>query len=399
MSASRRFDSARFCGFPAIPAGRIRRWAVLASLLSGMCMCASARAADTPATRPFAAYQGGGPLLGQGPSLKPPPMKLRWTYQVSDRERAEIEGSPVIAGDNVLVADGRGTLHCLNLSSGRPRWKYQTSSSFVTTPLVCDGRVMLGDMDGIFHAVNVDDGRRLWTVDVESAMHSSPNIAGSLVLFGTDAADIVCLNAGDGKVIWKQKAGDRVNAAPAISGTMAFFSGCDAHLRAVDIEAGREVFSVELGAVAPGSAIVVDGRAVVGTDRGRVVCVDIAARRQQWVYDGVENEMMVYATPACADGIVVTGARDRQVHGIDLATGKRIWVFPTRGEVDAPPLIADGRVYIGSRDRKLYVLDLKTGRRLWDFTAARGIVAGAASGGGCLVVADMAGNVYCLEPQ
>ena len=35
---------------------------------------------------------------------------------------------------------------------------------------------------------------------------------------------------------------------------------------------------------------------------------------------------MAYASPAVSDGIVVIGARDRQVHAIQLSDGKLGWV-------------------------------------------------------------------------
>src|SRR3954468_20270880 len=106
---------------------------------------------------------------------------------------------------------------------------------------------------------------------------------------------------------------------------------------------------------------------------------------------------MFYASPAAADGLVVIGCRDRQVHAINAQTGKRAWAFKTRGDVDATAVISAGRVYAASKDKKLYVLDLKTGQKLFEFTAARAITAGPALANGVIVLGDTAGNVYCLE--
>jgi outer membrane protein assembly factor BamB len=107
---------------------------------------------------------------------------------------------------------------------------------------------------------------------------------------------------------------------------------------------------------------------------------------------------MVFASPSVADGVVVVGARDRYVHGIDFATGQRLWAFKTRGEVDAAATLSAGRAYVGSKDRRMYVLDLKTGKHLWDFQAERSIESAPAIASGVLVLADSAGNVFCLEP-
>jgi outer membrane protein assembly factor BamB len=81
-----------------------------------------------------------------------------------------------------------------------------------------------------------------------------------------------------------------------------------------------------------------------------------------------------------------------------VATGKAVWTFSTRGQVDASPAIRDGRVYAPSMDGTLYVLDLKTGEKLWQFIGGRKFPVGPAIGQGVLVLGDSGGTVYCLEP-
>lgn len=343
-------------------------------------------------------FQGGGPLLGLAESIPAPPMKVRWTYKTDEVERAGVEGSPVIAGDVVYVADGRGTLHAIDLKSGTTRWKYKAEDAFVSTPLISGGKIFIGDMGGIFHAISADEGKKLWTRDTESPIHSSANMLGDRVIFGTDGAEIFCVNALDGVVLWKQKAGDRINSAPAIGNGLAFISGCDAQLRGIDIATGQEKFSTPLPSLAPGSPAFVKDRLVIGTDGGHVLCISVDGQKTLWSYDQIDESAMAYASPAVADGIAVIGARDRQVHAIDLATGVRKWTFKTRGDVDGAATISDGRVYVCSKDKRLYVLDLKTGKSLWEFNAARYMEAGPAIGAGVVVIGDSGGSVFCLEP-
>ncbi len=268
-----------------------------------LCVLCGYSSAD-PSTRPIAAFQGGGPLLGQADDIAPPPMKLRWTYKTNPEERAGLEASPVIAGSVVYVADNHGVLHAVDLKTGKAKWTFRTDDGFATSPLITGGKVMLGDMTGIFYCVSAETGKKVWTVDAEAGMHSSPNLWSDRVVFGTDASDILCVSL-DGKALWKAKAGDRVNAAPAIGNGLAYFSGCDAHLRAFDVKSGQEQFAVELGAVAPGSAVLTGKSAIIGTDQGRVVCIDIENQKPLWVYQGVENEAMVYSTPAVFGQIAV----------------------------------------------------------------------------------------------
>jgi outer membrane protein assembly factor BamB len=344
-------------------------------------------------------FQGTGPLLGQAEKIAPPPMKVRWQYKTSDEDRAPVTGSPVIADGVAYIADGKGVLHAVDLKTGTARWTYTGGDPFETTPLVYDGKVFLGDVNGRFHAVSVQSGKKVWMIDAEAPIHSSANVAeGGRIIFGTDGAEIFCISAADGKEQWRGKAGDRVNASPSVGGGLAFVSGCDAHLRGFDVISGQEKFAVELPALAPGSAAYARDRLVVGTDAANIVCVSADGKRTLWTYKGVAESAMVYASPAVADGIAVVGARDRQVHAINIETGQGAWTFKTRGDVDAPALISDGRVYVPSKDKRLYVLELKTGKKLWEFAMPRAIEAGPAVAAGVVVIADSGGNVTCLEP-
>ena len=315
-------------------------------------------------------------------------------------------GSAAIVGDAVYVADADGVLHAVDLKTGKGRWTYDGENGFETSPLVLSnvrvgGKpttvVLIGDMAGVFHAVDAAKGTKLWTLETLTSIHSSANALGEHVVFGNDGAEIYCVNAADGRVIWKKSAGDRVNSAPAIGWGAALVSGCDAKLRAIDLNSGEERFAAEMVALSAGSPAVLADRMVVGTDQGNVTCLSPEGK-ELWTYAEVGNDAMVYSSPAVSEGIAVVGARDRQVHALDVNTGKPAWVFKTKGDVDSSPAIAGGRVYVGSKDKRLYVLDLKTGESLFEFNAGKGIVASPAVAAGVVVVGDNGGTLYCLEP-
>jgi eukaryotic-like serine/threonine-protein kinase len=417
--------------------------AIIVSVITSVCcgisggeqrkVAAVAAPATPPHSENWPAFHDGGPLRGVAASLGAPPMHLRWTYRASDEDLAggtatskpivdeggappAFEASAAIVNGKVYAGDRAGTLLAIDLETGRRAWAYKAEAGFSASPAVLigpfqtgagkvDAIVCAGDEDGTFHAVDAQTGKKLWTFDGGNSIHSSANFIGDKIIFGTDGADIYCLNAADGKKVWEAKAGDRINGAPAIGGAApgasanAYISGCDAQLRAIDVATGHERFSHDMGALCPGSPALVDGRILIGTDGGRVFCLSDDAKKQFWAFEGVMDQAMVYSSPAVADGIVVVGARDRNVYGLDLATGQKKWVFPTRGEVDSSPVLSGGRVYVGSKDKRLYVLDLHTGKKLWDFAASRAITASPAIGEGVLVIGDTGGKLYCLEPS
>jgi outer membrane protein assembly factor BamB len=403
--------------FIAVAGAGLLALAAFRTMRSGSVSVARADGVANVATAPQGAASGdwpafhrGGPLDGVASLIAAPPMKLRWTFRAVDDVPAgtqpatqqslgpaRFEGAPVIADGFVYVADTGGALRAIDLKTGKQKWSYRAEDGFETTPIVIANKVLLGDLSGIFHCVNAADGHRLWIFDSNSIIHSSANAQGNRIVFGDDGADIFCLDADSGKKLWDQKAGDRVNGAPAIVGGAALVSGCDSQLRAIGLQDGKEQYTADLGGVCPGSAAVAGNRIVVGTDGGRVLCFSADKHEQLWLFENIGEHAMVYSSPAVADGVVVVGARDRNVYGLDLTSGKKLWNFPTRGEVDSSPAISAGRAYIGSKDKKLYVLDLKSGNKLWEFTASRAITGSPAIGEGVVVVGDTAGVLYCLE--
>lgn len=383
----------------------------------------SPQSAPLPATQPalpstplsaadgdWPGFHGGGELRGEAKPIAAKPLVKRWTFKPAE-DAGEIEASAAIVGDSAYVGDAKGRLYRLGLADGKPRWTYKVPAGFSAPPLVVGGRVYVGDMEGVFHCVSADAGQKVWTYDSGSGqpIHAGANLApdksaGDRVVFGNDGAEIIALTL-DGKEAWKFSAGDRVNGTPAVAvgpggtGGMTYVSGCDAKLRGIDVATGKEKFALDLPSIAPGSPALVGDRLVIGTDGGSVTCVAADGSKTHWTYEDVKDRAMVYASPAVADGLVVVGARDRQVHAIDLRTGKRVWAFATRGDVDSSPAVSGGRVYVGSRDKKLYVLDLKTGKPLGEFQANRGIEASPAIGQGVVIVGDTSGAVHCLEPR
>ena len=323
------------------------------------------------------AFHAGGALTGQAADLGPPPMRLRWTYRTDDADPAGVLASAAIASNCVYVADHKGGLHAIDLATGHRRWvsalptALKPPRSFFTTPFIWATWAIPSTRSPTTTAGSNSPSTR-------DAIHSSANIIAGHIVFGADSSEIFCLDPAGLKPVWKCRAGDRINGAPAAAGA----AGREKHLRrrmrlpaarAVARRRARSGFTVDLGALCPGSPAVCDGKIILGTDGGRVVCIDAATHQRLWVFDKIEHKAMVFSSPAVAQGTVVVGARDRNVWAIDLATGKERWRFATRGDVDSSPAIAGPRVYVGSKDKHLYVLDLHTGSELWSFAAARAI--------------------------
>jgi outer membrane protein assembly factor BamB len=84
------------------------------------------------------------------------------------------------------------------------------------------------------------------------------------------------------------------------------------------------------------------------------------------------------------------------VHALDPKSGKELWNFTTRGNVDSSPVIVGERVFVGSNDGRLYGLDLKTGNEVWRYEAGGSIIAAPAVSQGRLVIGTSDGELFCF---
>ena len=76
----------------------------------------------------------------------------------------------------------------------------------------------------------------------------------------------------------------------------------------------------------------------------------------------------IQSSPALYGDLVVIGANDGRVYGLDRKNGKIRWRFVTKGAVTATPLIVGDTVYIGSSDRNFYALNAKDGKQSAKYT-------------------------------
>jgi outer membrane protein assembly factor BamB len=105
-----------------------------------------------------------------------------------------------------------------------------------------------------------------------------------------------------------------------------------------------------------------------------------------WRYSDPVNDHPYHASAAVTEEYVIVGGQDKQLHCIDRKTGKRVWVFRAKGQINSSPVIVGDRVVFGSNDRNVYAVSLKDGKQLWKYNTGRGISAGPAVGENVLVI-------------
>jgi outer membrane protein assembly factor BamB len=387
-SASRRVALSRIAGSLA---GVTGLGALSASRALAFSQAAASAAAASTSWASFRATPDQRGVAGTVLAEKP---ELKWEFPSPDGWVAGV----AIVGEHVFAPALSGTLHCLNLKTGKEVWNYRSiedpdpkkfAPGFKAAPLVTPTTVYVGDEDGVLHALDRMTGKKQWVFATDAEIAGCVAQFEDKLLLASYDSFLYCLR-GDGTEVWKFQTNDRINCSPAIAENFTFLAGCDEHLRVIDLKTGKEFRDMPLNSFLIASPAIVDDLLYVGTHTGEIVCVNWREGEFVWRYEG-ERKMPFHASAAVTDDLVVVGCHDKHVHAVERSTGTEKWTFPTRARIDCSGAVVDRRLFVGSGDGNLYGISLDSGQEVWKHNG-RSISAGVAIGEQCLVAGEDAQN-------
>jgi outer membrane protein assembly factor BamB len=77
----------------------------------------------------------------------------RWQFPL----RTGMENSPVVSGEHVFFASGRGRLYGVHVKTGEEVWQYEAGGDFAASPAVAQGRLVIGNTDGTLYCFGSND--------------------------------------------------------------------------------------------------------------------------------------------------------------------------------------------------------------------------------------------------
>jgi outer membrane protein assembly factor BamB/predicted phosphohydrolase len=120
-------------------------------------------------------------------------------------------------------------------------------------------------------------------------------------------------------------------------------------------------------------------------------------KRSQIVWETKFNGS-IFSTPAIAGDILVFGATDGGIYGIDINDGTTLWKVDCGTPVLASPVIAVNNIYIGGGKSAFYCLNSSTGEIVWKYAEIDGLIQGKPAVYDDMVVfGAWDRHLYCLE--
>ena len=102
-----------------------------------------------------------------------------------------ITSAPAISGDLVIFGCKDGTLHALDIRTGKVIWKTRTGEAITAPPVVSGSVIWL--QAGITFAVNLPDGKVLWRAGMGNSLHSAPVVTNHAVYLAGMEGEVYAL--------------------------------------------------------------------------------------------------------------------------------------------------------------------------------------------------------------
>lgn len=333
---------------------------------------------------------------------------------------APIDFAPVAGDTSLYVGDAAGTLHAVDLSDGSERWNVQFPDSLWSSSLhLAADTLYAGSKGGALSALDADSGKVLWRRNLAGEVKFRPAVKGDVVYVATttvgtgmkynpDArAWVYALRPKDGETIWQFQTDNFGLRYPITDGINVYVGGGYVddnppeeggftRIYALDSDSGvvRWTYESEDGFIK--SMYVHDGILAFLAYEDYVYGLDAASGRLLWHFP-TENWSPDFSAMG---GEIYFSSANGFIHALNLSTGERLWKYRTEGTFNyavGAPVIEDGVIYINTWNQEIHAVDATDGSRLWRGRMEINTRAPLIISQGGLVIADLDGTVHYFK--
>jgi len=282
-----------------------------------------------------------------------------WTHNVG----AAVYSSVAVADGKVFVGDDAGIVTALDALTGRQVWQYHTQggAKIRSSPVVVNGVLYLGTENNLVYALGADttspSGSVVWTYAAPSGISRAIAFDDGVLYVPTDGGALVALDARTGSPSWQVQLGAGMLATPAVADGVVYeatgLGDPQARHTLYAIDTATHATRWTFGA-ASGATLYVGGVsdglvfADSGEDKG-LHAVDLQTGKERWsVFTGGPNG----GRAAIVAGTVYLPSGDGSIYAFDARSGAKTWRVAVGGVANGIAVI-DRRVFLATDSGRL----------------------------------------------
>ena len=228
-------------------------------------------------------------------------------------------------------------------------WKYKTGGPIQSSPVVANGTVYVASTDRRLYALDAKQWGIKWSFEAGGVIRYAPTFWNNRIYFSARNNHVYALNAQTGEWLWEFRSETWMDSPPILSKGRLYIGAYTKKIHVINATTG------ELESQ-PQGRVYIDGIEYV-CSQGQLRPTAPQHNVNAWR----ELTPLTYSYPATANGVVYIGARDNQIHALDIESREQIWSYPTKGFIDTAPAISDGVLYVTSDDGYVYAFTNQEG--------------------------------------
>lgn len=259
---------------------------------------------------------------------------LVWVYDTKrDGTALNFHGNAAVSRDLILTgtddrrSQGRGFVYAFERASGKPRWKFAAGNGVVTDILIDGPQVYAVTLADELVCLDLETGRQKWKLSTgipndDFLVNSSPALSEGRVFFAGMNGTVYALDETSGRVLWKRELGLRVSTSTTVAGNHLYVGTIAAHLYMLAADTGALLGDYPLDGRADGSLTVAEGSILVQLGNEAIMDIDGDLRNQRWFKKAPQE--WTTARPYVLQGEVLL-ADHGELFAYRLTDGKEMW--------------------------------------------------------------------------
>ena len=244
--------------------------------------------------------------------------ELRNGIYIWKRNIGPVESIPLISGGLLYVTTETGYLYCLDMKTGKEKWKFNAGKPFHSTPARWKGLIIATSDSGYVYGISASNGNLKWKFQTGAPIFATPIISGNDIYVGNIGGAFYSIDTKSGTANWKHE------------GTASYYS----------------------------TATVGDDNVFVVSGDGIMLSLSKLEGSIIWKSD---------INAPVSEGILLSGkylyigSMNSFLYAVSAETGNILWSEKLAGRVRTSPLEYKGSIYIGTENKYLYAFTLDTG--------------------------------------
>jgi outer membrane protein assembly factor BamB/orotate phosphoribosyltransferase len=283
---------------------------------------------------------------------------------------------PATDGKRVFFGSDCGTFWCLNAADGSVAWQFHVHArghkNLWSAPALLKDKVFFGSYDGNVYCLDSEVGREVWRFIGADWVGSSPALAPdlNLLFIGLEFAvegrrgSIVGLNLETGEKVWEHPTNRYTHASPAYwpEQQVVACGSNDNEMFLFDAPTGAMRWRFETkgeggrkGSIRHAPAFdVARGHVITGCADGRIYVIDVESGKEVW---SVRTDNTIYTVPLVSKDTAYVGSTDKYLYILDLERRQVRKKIFAGSKIFGPPRLLGGRVYFGACSGLIYEVD------------------------------------------